>query len=174
MKGGFSSNPLRKSSGFAGSLPVNHKQNVLGLDKAYASNSNLHLDGDTLYIAGTKTLGDVWDDLKLPFHKTQQTQRYKEAQAVIEKNPQITNLVAHSLGSAVSTELQQTHSKKQLKSVQYGAPLFRPFGNTDDNTQSFRHPFDPVSAFNNNATTIGNYSVGSFFKPLTNHSYTNV
>ena len=41
-----------------------------GLHKAYAVDDKLYAHGDTLYIAGTSSLRDVWDDLNIPFHLT--------------------------------------------------------------------------------------------------------
>ena len=35
-----------------------------GLDKAYALPDKVFVNGDTLYVAGTSYLQDVWDDLK--------------------------------------------------------------------------------------------------------------
>ncbi len=39
-----------------------------GLHKAYSLDDKLYAHGDTLYIAGTSSLRNVWDDLKIPFH----------------------------------------------------------------------------------------------------------
>jgi hypothetical protein len=33
-----------------------------GLDKAYAQTEQPHVHGDTMYVAGTSFLQDVWDD----------------------------------------------------------------------------------------------------------------
>ena len=44
-----------------------------GLRLAYESPDGLYQNGSILYIAGTKSAQDVWDDLKLPFHKTLNT-----------------------------------------------------------------------------------------------------
>ena len=37
-----------------------------GLHKAYDAKDKLYASGDTLFIAGTSSLRDVWDDLKNP------------------------------------------------------------------------------------------------------------
>ena len=50
-----------------------------GLQEAYALDSGIFPAGDTLYVAGTKSLRDVWDDLKIPFGATRHTQRYEDA-----------------------------------------------------------------------------------------------
>ncbi len=41
-----------------------------GLDKAYALPDKVFVNGDTLYVAGTSYLQDVWEDLKIPFSQT--------------------------------------------------------------------------------------------------------
>ena len=82
-----------------------------GLDKAYARADKLFVNGDTMYVAGTSYWQDVWDDLKIPFNKTSQAQRYKDADALLGQNPQVANLVGHSLGGASVLELQKNHGK---------------------------------------------------------------
>ena len=94
-------NPIIKSVGFN----TDHERNAIGLDNAYASPSKLYLQGDKLYIAGTSSLQDVWDDLKIPFHLTRFSQRYQNADNLLAKHPEVTDLSAHSLGSAVAQDL---------------------------------------------------------------------
>ena len=54
-----------------------------GLDKAYGLESESFVpEGDTLYVAGTKNLRDVWDDLKIPFGLTSWADRYEQADRV--------------------------------------------------------------------------------------------
>ncbi len=85
--------------------PFKTLSDASGLQKAYDDNeNNVYVDGDTLYISGTKNADslvstaldpsiqnihknykdgkyqDVWDDLKIPFHKTGKSQRYKDVQ----------------------------------------------------------------------------------------------
>ena len=43
--------------------------NEKGLEKAYNSNKYIYQNGPTLFIGGTQTAQDVWDDLKIPFDK---------------------------------------------------------------------------------------------------------
>jgi hypothetical protein len=47
----------------------------VGLDKAYALDNQVYVNGDTLYVAGTSYLQDVWDDLKIRFYQTAKAQR---------------------------------------------------------------------------------------------------
>lgn len=43
-------------------------------------NNGLFVHGNTLYIAGTKSAGDVYDDLKMPCDLTSFAQRDKDAE----------------------------------------------------------------------------------------------
>ena len=45
---------------------VNSITDKEGLDKAYTLDDKVYVNGDTLYVAGTSYLQDVWDDLKHP------------------------------------------------------------------------------------------------------------
>ena len=60
----------------------------------------------------------MWDDLKIPFHETSRAKRYKDAKKNLEdeaitidgnKEYGITDIISHSLGSAVSAQLNQEH-----------------------------------------------------------------
>jgi hypothetical protein len=150
---------------------INSMSDVEGLNKAYATNDNVYLNGNTMYVSGTKhadtlisTLPnfnpiqnymkgyyqDMWDDLKIPFGMTKYSQRYQEAEQMLKDNPQITNLVSHSLGGSVSLELAKNYPKQNLITTTYGAPVF------SDNLQygnRFRSVGDPVSMFDNGAVT---------------------
>ena len=92
-----------------------HKLNEIGLNKAY-NNNKIHVDGDTLFIAGTSNLKDAYDDItKIPFYgSTMDSTRYDQAKTVLDSNPHIKNLVGHSLGGSVSLEIQ----KKMLNTKQ--------------------------------------------------------
>ena len=91
-----------------------HKLNENGLSKAYNNHNKVHVDNDTLYIAGTSNLRDVYDDItKIPiWGSIKDSQRYKDAKTVLDLNPNITNLVSHSLGSSVALELEKDNNKK--------------------------------------------------------------
>ena len=70
----------------------------MGLDKAYNLDSGSYVFGDTLLVAGTESLRDVWDDFKSPFDLTSWTDRYQQAEMVLEASPQIRRVAGHSLG----------------------------------------------------------------------------
>ena len=155
--------PLVKNVGFSSNF---HNTNKLGLSKAYASDNSTHIDGDTLFIAGTKTMRDVFSDwIKIPLSLTRYSKRYKEAEDVLKANPQVKNLIGHSLGSAVSDELSKRSENKQLKTTLYGSPFVDFTGKQSDNR--FRHKFDPVSIFDRGSKTV---DLG-LVDPLTAHSY---
>ena len=104
-----------------------------------------------MYVVGTSYLQDVWDDLKIPFNKTAQAQRYKDADALLGKNPQIANLVGHSLGGSSVLELQKNHGEQTFKTNTYGAPaasLTRP---DNVNNHRYRNYGDPISIFDRGA-----------------------
>ena len=155
--------PLVKGVGFSSNY---HNINKLGLGKAYASNESTHVDGENMYIAGTKTMRDVFSDwIKIPLGLTRYSQRYKEAEKVLAANPQVKNLIGHSLGSAVSDELSKRNEDKQLKTTLYGSPFVDFTGKQSDNR--YRHKFDPVSILDRGSKTV---DLG-LVDPLTAHSY---
>ncbi len=112
-----------------------------GLHKAYALNDKLYAHGDTLYIAGTSSLRDVWDDLKIPFHLTSKSDRYQHASKYLEEDRSIKQLVGHSLGGSVALELQGNMKDRKFKTNTYGAPVF----STTPAENRFRNFGDPVS-----------------------------
>ena len=155
--------PLVKNVGFSSNF---HNTNKLGLGKAYASDSSTHIDGDTLFIAGTKTYQDVFSDwIKIPLGLTKYTKRYKEAEDVLKENPQVKNLIGHSLGSAVSDELSKRSENKQLKTTLYGSPFVDFTGKQSENR--YRHKFDPISFLDRGSKTV---DLG-LVDPLTAHGY---
>jgi hypothetical protein len=160
-----------------------------GLDKAYAADAKLYVNGKTMYVAGTSNMQDVWDDLKIPFGKTAKAQRYKDADALLATNPQVENLVGHSLGGASVLELQKNHGEKTFKTNVYGTPTLS-FTNPNKITDNrYRHDGDPISIFDRGAersvpkpTSMSSITenLKSQVDPfqfrrdlLTNHSYSN-
>ena len=76
-----------------------------GLRLAYENPDGIYQNGSILYIAGTKSGRDVYDDLKLPLYQTQQTKRYKDVDKFIKdgtievdgkKLTGITDIISHS------------------------------------------------------------------------------
>jgi pimeloyl-ACP methyl ester carboxylesterase len=135
--------------------------NQEGLDKAYVSPKYVYQNGETLYIGGTQTARDIWDDLKIPFDKVDQSQRYKDAskiieQNIVEKHP-ITNVVAHSLGASVGLKLVDKYPNYPMTTTSYGAPIAVGSNQLISpiiSGERYRHPYDGVSGFDYGAKTI--------------------
>ena len=125
--------------------PASAINDRVGLDRAYQDQRKVFMTGDTLFIAGTSSIGDAMDDLSLPFNLTRGTQRYIDAERVLQANPRIRRVVGHSLGGAVSLELQRAHP--DLKSRTYGAPVM-----SMSPGERYRSYGDPVSILDFRAT----------------------
>ena len=110
-----------------------------GLDRAYARQDGVFVSGETEYIAGTKSFGDVIDDAAIPLGMTARTTRYRDASRTLVANPKIRRVIGHSLGGAVALQLQKDHPT--LKSTTYGAPVFS-FSGSSERRRSLG---DPIS-----------------------------
>lgn len=136
--------------------------NEEGLGKAYSNRDTfLYQNGTTLFVGGTQTAKDVWDDLKIPFDKVDQSKRYIDANKVIEDNilegHPITNLVGHSLGGATILKLVEKNPEHAMTATTYGAPMKTAPGELFSTTiagERYRHPFDPVSMLDQASRTI--------------------
>ena len=140
-----------------------HKLNENGLSKAYNNHNKVHVDNDTLYIAGTSGLKDVYDDItKIPFWGSiKDSTRYNQAKTALDSNPNITKIVGHSLGGSIALEFQKNDPK--YNTTTYGAPVLQ-IGTNIGNR--YRFPYDPVSYLDNGAITVDKIN----FNP---HSYSN-
>ena len=177
--------------------PFKTLSDASGLQKAYDDNeNNVYVDGDTLYISGTKNADslvstafdpsihnihknykdgkyqDVWDDLKIPFHKTGKSQRYKDVQKVLDENPDITHMVGHSLGGSVAYEAQKNYPDRNLNVSTYGAPVISLPGDPSGKNR-YRHPGDLISILDRGANTQSNTSSSSWFNPHTYEGFSN-
>ncbi len=134
-----------------------------GLQKAYGEDSGVWTEGSTMYVAGTKSLQDVFDDLKIPFGLTSWSQRYKGAERTLNAMPQVSRVVGHSLGGAVALELQKN---KGAEVTTYGAPVASVSGG-----DRHRQLGDPVAMFDFGAQTTLPRSLNPHsFGPLANRS----
>ena len=150
-----------------------------GLKRAYEDPDGIYRDGETLYIAGTKSVSDAIDDLKLPFYQTRNTKRYKDVDKFIQdyaididgkRNYGIKNIVSHSLGASVGQQINEDYGNI-FQTRSYGAPFIsnqRP----EDTGQNLRirGSNDVVSMFDRGAITIPKGSLN----PLDNHSYADI
>ena len=142
-----------------------HKRNEIGLSNAYKSKNKLYVKDDTLFIAGTSNLQDVWDDLKIPLRLTRFSQRYQDADNLLKANPQVKKLVGHSLAGSVSLELQKQQPDKNYDVTTYGAPVLQMGGQKN---KRFRKAGDLISGLDDGAITYK----GSM-NPKEAHSYRN-
>ena len=142
-----------------------HQRNQIGLDSAYKSDTKLSIKDDTMFVAGTSNLQDVWDDLKVPLGLTKFSQRYKDAANLLKANPQVKKLVGHSLGGISAVELQKQHPNRNFDITTYGAPVVQMGG---QKYKRFRKSGDLISGLDDGAITYK----GSM-NPKDAHSYRN-
>ena len=150
-----------------------------GLRLAYENPEGIYQNGSILYIAGTKSGRDVYDDLKLPLYQTQQTKRYKDVDKFIEdgtievdgkKLTGITDIISHSLGSAVGQQINNDYGNI-FRSRSYGSPFVSSQRPEDTGTNlRIRKAGDVVSMFDNATINLNRSSLN----PLDNHSYADI
>jgi hypothetical protein len=127
--------------------PIKDKE---GLDEAYI-NGDAAVRGDTMYVAGSHYAIDWLDDLtRVPFWgDVKKSYRYKQVDKVLDANPQIHTIVAHSLGGSVAHELQRNHPG--LRTVTYGSPAV---SWRDRGGERYRNGYDPVSVLDRGAVQL--------------------
>ena len=140
----------------------NSIDDVKGLQTAYARNTGLFKQGNTLYISGTggksgfsSKVNDIFSDIFLiPTHNVQFSDKYRDVMAELEKHPDVTRLVGHSLGSSVLQEINNRNNQKYITTT-YNAP-FISFGNRQKNPHALRfsNKGDLISALDRNAIKV--------------------
>ena len=150
-----------------------------GLRLAYENPEGIYQNGSILYIAGTKSGRDVYDDLKLPLYQTQQTKRYKDVDKFIKdgtievdgkKLTGITDIISHSLGSAVGQQINNDYGNI-FRSRSYGSPFVSGQRPEDTGTNlRIRKAGDVVSMFDKGSITLDRGTLN----PLQNHSYQDI
>ena len=150
-----------------------------GLRLAYENPDGIYKNGSILYIAGTKSLQDALDDVKLPFYQTSNTKRYKDVNKFIQdgsievdgkKLYGVSDVVSHSLGSAVRAQINN-HYGNIFRSRSYGSPFVSRQQPEDTGTNlRIRGSNDVVSMFDGGSITIPKGSL----MPLYNHSYEDI
>ena len=128
---------------------------------------------NTTYISGTtgkdgSITRDILDDLiHLLTRDAENTEKYKDAIKMLEQSPEISRLVGHSLGSAVTNTLNQNFPNKYQTTI-YATPAVKPQrkGKQDPKHTDFRNPNDPVSM-------LDGYAITSDFTPLVAHGFSN-
>ena len=147
-----------------------------GLKNAYDSPSGLYVTGKSFFVSGTtgkdgSITRDILDDLiHLPSRSAENTEKYKDAIKMLEKNPQVTRLIGHSLGSAVVNTLNQNFPNK-YETTTYATPAVKPKrkGKQNPKHRDYRNPNDPVSV-------LDGYAITSDFNdtnPLVAHGLSN-
>ena len=160
-----------------------------GLRLAYENPEGIYQNGFILYIAGTKSGRDVYDDLKLPLYQTQQTKRYKDVDKFIrdgtievdgKKLTGITDIISHSLGSAVGQQINNDYGNI-FKSRSYGSPFVSGQRPEDTGTNlTIRKAGDVVSMFDKGSITLNTGTLDAssssrgYRDPLQNHSYQDI
>ena len=149
-----------------------------GLKNAYDSPSGLYKTGKTLFISGTtgkdgSITRDIIDDLiHLPSRKAENTEKYKDVMNMLNKSPEITRLVSHSLGSAVVNRINELQPNR-FESTTYATPAVKPKRKKgekqDPRRRDWRNPNDVVSA-------LDGYAITSNFddpNPIISHGFAN-
>jgi hypothetical protein len=130
------------------------KTDAEGEDRAYAQ-GDTYVEDDKLYIAGSHTLRDWFDDVtKIPQWQyvppglnvgidfmnswlgkrllgtgdLRQSERYKAGREALLNNKKIDWAGGHSLGGAVALQLQKDFPNRVKKTVTWGAPVLDLFG----------------------------------------------
>ena len=78
-------------------------------------------------------------------------QRYIDADALLSKNPQVSNLVGHSLGGSAVLELQKNQSERTFKTNTYSAPAVSMTRPDNKDNHRYRNYGDPISMFDRGA-----------------------
>ena len=128
---------------------------IEGLRRAYASDSRAYIHGNRVYVAGTRNATDVWDDItKVPFSLTRHSDRFNFANKVLDQNPQVEQLIGHSLAGAIVQDLNKDNGQRFL-TRSYNALIvsFQQSGETGGNYR-IRDKKDWVSAFDRGAIAV--------------------
>ena len=147
-----------------------------GLKNAYDSPSGLYKTGKSLYISGTtgkdgSITRDILDDLiHLPSRNAENTEKYRDVMDMLNKSPEVSRLVGHSLASAVINRINELQPNR-FQTTTYATPAVKPKrkGKQDPRRRDWRNPNDPVSA-------LDGYAITSDFNdpnPLTAHGFQN-
>ena len=160
-----------------------------GLKLAYENLDGIYQNGSILYIAGTKSGRDVYDDLKLPLYQTQQTKRYKDVDQFIKDGTievdgkqitGITDIISHSLGSAVGQQINNDYGNI-FRSRSYGSPFVSNQRPEDTGTNlRIRKSGDIVSMFDKGSITLNRGTLDTspearvLRDPFQNHSYKDI
>ena len=167
----FQSNKETKKS-YQPKFGINKITDAEGLKRAY-KHGDYHIHGNTMYIAGSHTLRDWYDDFtKIPvFGDLRNSERYQKAHEALMNNPQVKTVVGHSLGGSVALELEKNYNHI-TNSRTYGAPVFDLMGKESNNVSRYRNWGDIFSIADRSAkksTKLNPFESLSF-----THDYSNI
>ena len=125
-----------------------------GLRRAY-EHGDYYIHGKTMYIASSHTARDWFDDFtKIPFYgDLRDSERYQKAYEAFRYRGEIDNVVGHSLGGAVTLEMQKNYPDRIKTTRTYGAPVFNLMGTDSETAERYRHWLDPFSMLDRSATS---------------------
>ena len=135
--------------------------------KAGAEGNWSAVSGDKMAVAGSQTKRDWWDDVtKVPFWgDLKKSERYGQLNKALEQNPNVKNLVGHSLSGNVILE-KQINNPGKYETTTYNAPVLQMSSMPQGNR--YRNTYDPISMFDK-----GSKSQFKSYNPVTAHSYHN-
>ena len=148
----------------------NNLTDAIGLRLAYESPDGLYQNGTRLYIAGTggggRWLGDLYDDItKVPFNRTNETQRFKDAKSKIEEEENVEQIIGHSLGGAITLHLNKDYDNKFKTRVYASSTVSFQKPDREDENLRIRGKYDPISILDQGAITVDKGTV----EPFSNH-----
>ena len=125
---------------------------------AYNKAEGYHIEGNKLFIAGTRDLRDVMDWPKIPFGTFKDSKIYKNIEPVFKDNQQIDYIVGHSAGGSAALELEKNYPDRKITTITYNSPIFEranpeSYFNENKKPMRFAVSMDPVSMFDMNART---------------------
>lgn len=89
-------------------IPIKIKSMADGLDLAYDNLASRATLGTVVFLAGTKTWGDVGDDILILEGRVRETEKYRQTREWFNNLPwKPTQIVGHSLGAAVARALSE-------------------------------------------------------------------
>lgn len=89
-------------------IPIKIKTMADGLDMAYDNLASRATLGTVVFLAGTKTWGDVGDDILILEGRVRETEKYRQTREWFMNLPwRPTQIVGHSLGAAVARALSE-------------------------------------------------------------------